>query len=297
MLYTGTLEDKDNHGPGQENTGDLTNLFGSSLIQSTYWDCTSGMFAQSAYQCATKVQAGNCEGQLPPLDANGDMIVDEVGEPLLAHYKSAFVGNETVFHLGSSHLKVVQTVPDYASAFIQSPVWKNPYKESEGDFSDPIKLLLPYEPKQPGLGFAIPVNGQTNRFVSTYHSDLSGQTITAEVMWDYALDADTGKPKTDGSIEIKAAYSGDFLGTVFLCNDPNDGTWLYARMYQTVEGMIDWINNHPDASETCGIVVRWSPFGNYPDFVSSTTNGVTVGITQGGGKGRVVDATLWAPGQ
>ena len=44
------------------------------------------------------------------------------------------------------------------------------------------------------------------------------------------------------------------------------------------------------------MVVRFSPFGNYPDFISSLKYGVMVGINQGGGKGRVIDAQFWIPG-
>jgi hypothetical protein len=37
------------------------------------------------------------------------------------------------------------------------------------------------------------------------------------------------------------------------------------------------------------------PYGNFADFATSTSNGVRLGITQGGGYGRVVDVTLFDP--
>jgi hypothetical protein len=42
--------------------------------------------------------------------------------------------------------------------------------------------------------------------------------------------------------------------------------------------------------------VRYSPYDNYPDYITSLTAGVRLDIEQGGGYGRVVDATVYVPG-
>ena len=111
------------------------------------------------------------------------------------------------------------------------------------------------------------------------------------------LAADGGQPSGDGSIDLKAVHSADFLGEVFLCQDSTTRELLRARMYTTTDEILDWVNSHPAAATTCQIVVRNATAGNFPRSISSLANGVTVGLAQGGGKGRVVEATLFVPGQ
>ena len=53
---------------------------------------------------------------------------------------------------------------------------------------------------------------------------------------------------------------------------------------------------HPSAQDNCGLIIRYSPYNNYPDYVQSTVNGVRLGIEQGAGYGRVSDATVFTPG-
>jgi hypothetical protein len=67
-------------------------------------------------------------------------------------------------------------------------------------------------------------------------------------------------------------------------------------MYTPVQDIMSWIGNHPDAQSNCSLIVRYSPFDNYPDYISSVSNGVTVDIDPGQGFGRVVDITLFVPG-
>jgi hypothetical protein len=43
-------------------------------------------------------------------------------------------------------------------------------------------------------------------------------------------------------------------------------------------------------------VVRWSPYDNYVELIESTTYGVRLQLTQGGGLGRVVGAQVYVPG-
>jgi len=66
----------------------------------------------------------------------------------------------------------------------------------------------------------------------------------------------------------------------------------------TAAGVIEqWFQNHPGTYASCGIITKYSPYGNFIDFITSTTNGVRVDITTGGGFGRVVGAVVFAPGQ
>jgi hypothetical protein len=66
-------------------------------------------------------------------------------------------------------------------------------------------------------------------------------------------------------------------------------------MYSSVETILTWFAAHPAAYLDCGIIVRYSPYANFVDFISSISNGVRLGATQGGGAGRIVDGTLFDP--
>jgi hypothetical protein len=98
-------------------------------------------------------------------------------------------------------------------------------------------------------------------------------------------------------VNFLAVETTDFLGDLFLCKDPLTHDVLSARMYTSVATILDWIAAHPGSYTACQIIIRYSPFGNYADYVTSLSGGVRLGITQGGGFGRVVDGTLFTPGQ
>jgi hypothetical protein len=66
-------------------------------------------------------------------------------------------------------------------------------------------------------------------------------------------------------------------------------------MYSSVETILTWFAAHPAAYNECGVIVRYSPYANFVDFISSIQNGVRLGATQGGGAGRIVDGTLFDP--
>jgi hypothetical protein len=115
--------------------------------------------------------------------------------------------------------------------------------------------------------------------------------------YDLHVDPTTKKVDKDGRIDFKAVESDDYLGDVFVCQDPASGDVLRARLYVPVGDILDWLSSHPGAYDACQIVIRYSPLGTNVDFVTSLTNGVRLGITEGGGFGRVVDTVLYVPGQ
>ena len=41
------------------------------------------------------------------------------------------------------------------------------------------------------------------------------------------------------------------------------------------------------------MIIRYSPYNNYVDYITSKTYGVKLAINQGAGLGRVIDATLY----
>ena len=66
-------------------------------------------------------------------------------------------------------------------------------------------------------------------------------------------------------------------------------------MYTSVEQILNWFAAHPAAYDACQMIIHYSPYGNYADYISSIQNGVRLGVTQGGGFGRIVDGTLFDP--
>jgi len=66
-------------------------------------------------------------------------------------------------------------------------------------------------------------------------------------------------------------------------------------MYTPTQAVINWLNSVPSSYSDCGIVVRWSPYDNYVNLIESTAYGVRLQVTQGGGLGRIVGATLYVP--
>ncbi len=285
-IYSAVLENQSD-GLGQEDTALLSNVFGSPLLYNLYVDSTAG---KSAYYCATTVDPSNCDGQLPPFD-------DVTGVPdpdRLKRYPGSFGSAYTAFTLGDTAITVTKTYDNIASAMVNIPLTKDPY-DASSDALPAIQKLVPWTPKQPGIGFPIALTGTIDKFIQTSQLDFSGTTISANVDYDVAIDPNTGEEATDGSLQIKAVETTDFLGEVFLCED--GGSLLGVRMYTPVATILDWLQNHPAAYSNCGIVIRYSPYDNYADYITSLTNGVRLGITQGGGFGRVVDVTLFVPGQ
>jgi hypothetical protein len=290
-LYSAVLEDQKD-GVGQEDTGMLTNIFGSPLIAAGWHDTPQ----HSAYWCATHMAPNECDNQVPPLDDYGNMELDDNGDPVLAPYPGAFAGKATRFTLGPTAIKVTQTYPNIQSAMVHIPLQEDPYDHTSKALA-PLDILIPWVPKQPGVGFPVAITGTLDKFINTAQLDFSGTTISANVDYDVAIDPQTGQPDKNGKLQFLAVETTDFLGDVFLCQDPQTGHVLRARMYTPVAEILDWLGAHPSQFQQCGIVIRYSPYNNYVDFITSLTNGVRLGVTQGGGFGRVVDVTLFVPGQ
>jgi hypothetical protein len=227
----------------------------------------------------------------------------------MVQYQGAFSATGSVFHLGPSTNSSGQpapspvhvALPTAATDAIQSiridvPIHTNSY-DTTSPFVDPQKpyqsFLVPYLPKQPGVGFPIALSGTRDKFVTTGQIDLTGTTISANIDYD-AFDPTVAQSNL---VVLKAVETTDFLGYAFLCVDPRTYDTLAVKMYTPAANVLDWINKHPNTVDDCGLIVRYSPYNNFPDYITSLTNGIRLGITQGGGFGRVVDLTMFAPGQ
>jgi hypothetical protein len=176
----------------------------------------------------------------------------------------------------------------------------------------PLVALVPWVEQQPGIGFSVPVTGSRDKQVTTAQLDFTGNLETYVV--DYEPWQDQVKPSctydqkcsagyscdakgrcVDGTIKIDAIEATDFLGEVFPCVDPTSGDLLRVRQYTSALVIVDWLSAHPGAQAACDIIIRYSPYNNYIDFITSRANGVKMAINAGQGLGRVVDVTLFDP--
>jgi hypothetical protein len=240
------------------------------------------------------------------------LAVDQFGQPMLAPYEGAFLDNATAFTLGggaspSVAVPITQvygtgdnpamdgTFLDIQQVYVQIPLHQNPYDMTSAPPSGgapSIQVLTDYEPKQPGVGFPVALTGTHDRFIETYQADFSGSQVTANVDYDFQLD--THMQPTQ-QILFLAVETTDFLGDVFVCQDTLTKDLLTARMYTSVNSVLSWFAAHPNAYNDCQIIIRYSPYGNYADYITSLQNGVRLSVTQGGGYGRIVDGTLFDP--
>jgi hypothetical protein len=314
-LYAAMTDNRDgqDHPLGSQETALLTNMFGSPVLRNGWHDVTaSDGTVYTAYHCATVDDPTHCNGQRPPIDpTTQSLALDQEGNPLLSRYEGAFGSNATVFTLGggqstSQPVPITLksgvgpngdgTFPDIESAMMTVPLHRNPYDLTSAPPSNgpaALDVLVPWLPKQPGVGFPVALDGQRDRFIETYQADFSGTQVTANIDYDFALDQQTHQPTQQ--LMFLAVETTDFLGDVFICQDPKTKDLLRARMYTSVETILDWIAQHPNTYDDCQIIIHYSPYENYADYINSLQNGVRLGVTQGGGYGRIVDGTLYDP--
>jgi hypothetical protein len=164
-----------------------------------------------------------------------------------------------------------------------------------------INVSVPWIPSQENVGFPIPISGSTSKFVQTAQLDFTGVLETYVVDFEPWTDPSTGA--MDGSIKIDAIEGEDFLGEVFLCQDlgtygTSSGDFigtqdlLGVHMYDTGGEVLEWLTQHPGLQDTCNVIVQYSEYNNYLDYIASLSAGVAVGISQGAGYGRVT--AVWA---
>ena len=59
--------------------------------------------------------------------------------------------------------------------------------------------------------------------------------------------------------------------------------------------VMEWINAHPGSTDSCGLIVRYSPFNNYPMMLASTRAGIVLTVNQGSGFGRISSVEMYDP--
>jgi hypothetical protein len=286
-LYKAMSVDK-SAAPGKDDNTRLTNIVGSIILRDNW--IGTGLEGKDAYFCATTESDADCIDAGGPMNTapkkNGVMMKDDYGQPLLTNYKGAF--GETVFTLGTSHLKLAQELPLIRSAKVEVPNNSDPYDPFKiGLAASPIiTTLADWRPKTPNNGFRIPLNGQRDKFIASASVDFSGSSLSLNL--DYEL-------QPDGMMSLEAVQSNDYMGDLFLCRDPVTGDLLRVEQYEAMAEVIEWIQTHPGSYEACGFIIRYSPFNNYPHMLAATKAGIVLLVNQGSGYGRISSVEIYDP--
>jgi hypothetical protein len=176
------------------------------------------------------------------------------------------------------------------------------------------------------VGFGIPLDGNREQFITTGQLDFTG--VLESYIVDYVPYVDKINPSCvstgtcnagftcdpnshkcvvdDDTINIDAIEGQDFLGQVFVCQDPTTGDLLHVGMYDSALSILDWLAAHPgtdqggggnipSAQSACSIIVRSSPYATAVDDITSLSNGVFLNISSGQGQGRVTDVVVFDP--
>ena len=304
-LYTALRTNQSDVIAAEENAL-LTNFAGSSVLKTAFpsYDCaTNGPGPSLAPGCpAFDVNVKCTAPAYGPLDANGCLLRDGarcaqgdgrcvpgLGDPILMPYPGAWGTTFLTVGTVSKGLKTEQTNLNFEQAVVDTPIYANPYDTGSQLMSTLVKTI-PYLPKGANVGFPIAIDGLHNNFLETFNMDFSGVTISANVDYDNAVDAN-GKAL---GTKIQAIETTDFLGDVYVCQ-AGSGELLRVRMYTPAANILDFFKRNPDAVTSCGMIFQYGPYGNYLDYVTSQSNGIRLGINPGQGAGRVVDVTIFDP--
>lgn len=179
------------------------------------------------------------------------------------------------------------------------------------------------------VGFSIPEDGNRDQFLTTGQLDFTG--VLESYVVDYVPWTDPITPScvatgtcnpgytcdpasnlcvtdsTDNTIRIEAIEGQDFLGQVFMCQDPATGDVLHMGMYDSAASFLTWLAAHPggvnlnvggqypSAQANCAIIIRTSPYDNAVDRVAALSNGININFSGGQGQGRVTDVVVFDP--
>jgi hypothetical protein len=276
----------------------ITNIVGSPVLQSVF----------GTYKCATTT----CNGYNPTPDPQ-----DSTGKtPLYAPYAAAFQqsafaiapNNSTPYPapLSIDTKGANNQYPYIESAMVTVPIWSNPFDPTSATPGDKtLSTLVNYEPVGSDQGFPVTIDGSRDKWYNANTLNLSGISFSATVNYDFFATT-TQDGGVGQGVAIRAFQMGDFLGEVFTCAQPNPNAQslpattnptdiLGVRMYQNAADILSWLANHPNATGSCGVQIKYSIYGNYPDYISFLNNGVRLGLNAEFGGAVVTDVVLFDP--
>jgi hypothetical protein len=268
----------------------ITNIVGSPILASAGFAGVPGDPKKDAHYCASTLIDGKPDPACPsgpPRDSKkGTYLLDDYGQPLLTNYRGAFTG--TVFSIGSEYMTMVEELPYIKSAKIKVPFFADPYAPGgaspNGAAAQEPVVLVDWRPMTPADGIRIPVNAQRDKFIPSATVNFSGSSLTLNL--DY-------KQLPNGKLKLEAVQSDNYMGNVFICQDPLTGDFLSVEQYESMEVIMNWINTHPGADDACEIIVRYSAFNNFPMMFAAKAAGVVLNVGQGSGVGRITHIEIF----
>jgi hypothetical protein len=311
--------------PGTENLY-LSNIVGSPLLQSTYgsYSCAINLDPNNAACTPTGAPAATLGPAAPVGTACPASVQFPAGSgtcPQFYGYEPAF--GASVFNIaayGAQATAAAFTVdtagpatgpyPLIESAMITVPIWSNPFDPTSAKpaTDKTISALLPFLPKGAGVGFPVTIDGSRDKFYNTNQMTFTGETLDATLDFESVAFNTADGGVTTGNV-VRAVESTNYLGLAFACVQTSIGPdaahplrvaagqpdVLAVRMYENADDLLEYLKIYPSATAACGIQIKYSPYGNYADYISSLQYGVRFGLTPGFGGAVVTDLTLFDP--
>ena len=328
QMFSAMATDK-NGLPGKENNISLTNLFGSPVLANAFPDyATATLPANGTDLNGTKPRfsyypsvwgktvfsVGHSAITLLDADKNPSLRAAKVSVPNYVDPYSATIPSKSYAPVavdGGTTACLTGDVLSNGACCPGGQINTGGTCDAPRAATPVLTALVPWVEQTPGVGFSIPINGERDKAITTAQLDYTGNLETYII--DFEPWVDKVKPSckyeacgagytcnvrsqcVDGTIKIDAIEASDFLGEVFVCQDAPTGDILAVRMYSSALTIVDWFAAHPGAQAACDVIIRYSQYNNYIDFITSRTNGVKLAINAGQGLGRVVDVVLYDP--
>jgi hypothetical protein len=279
----------------QESNVRITNLAGSPVLRDgwvgttnfTSYQCATDTTPATVAECTDPAEGGNPFNGPPKDSVTGQYLKNDYGEPALTRYQGAFAEFETVFKIGTNYFKKTKELPFIRSAQVEIPNFADPYAANDpANTSTPLQTIADWIPKSPTNGFWIPINGQRSRFYAAESLNFGGATLSMSI---------DGQEQADGTFKIQAIQSSDYMGDLYLCKDPLSGDLLRIEMYESMENVIRWVQDHPGSYDACGLIIAYSSYNNYPLYISAQKAGIAALVSTGSGFGRIASVQMWDP--
>ena len=273
----------------------LGNMVGSALLTTVFGPGTTTT-APDGYECA--LAAYN-----PANDATGCTTADATITDDLTEYAPSFGTSAlSIAAYGASPTAAPMTVKTTGFELIQSamitlPIWNRPYDPTSASKNDKlVSELLPYVASGANTGYEVSIDGSRQKFYNTNETVLSGISVNGVLDWESIPVPGSTTGKTQ--VVARAFESQNFLGKVYMCAEasptvPGQIDLLGITMYEPATTILNWIAAHPAARADCAIVVVYSIYGNYADYIESNQYGVRVGLNASYGSSVVTDLTVF----
>jgi hypothetical protein len=252
------------------------------------------------------VQNSDCIATLNPYATGNNPFTASTGPcgdssvPLASGVGSVFaVGHKPK---GANRLSFISTNANQMTAYVAIPNAPNPYnaiQASTAPVPANIQATIPWTQSYDGVGFDIPLDATHDKFIQTQQIEFTGilETYLLDVVpWTNPL---TNEP--DGTLTVDAIEGDDYLGEAFLCQDigsypvPGTGDILGAHMYDSAASVLKWITDHPTSEVNCQLIIRYTIYNNYVDFITSLSTGVQLSFSTGTALGRVDAVVAFDP--